>query len=138
VSSTTPARIAATLAVALVLAACSAAAPGATGTPPGTSGPQPSPAGTGFGSAEAAVAAIAAVDSSFLGYAARDPDLIGQSAWYEAKPVGDGFEVTFFRGEGDCPAGCIDRAFVKFFVGRDGRVEKRCEWGTEMPAATPC
>jgi hypothetical protein len=90
-------------------------------------------------SPEDAIAAVGRFDSNFLGYTLRDPDLIGQSAWVEAKAVANGFELTFFHGEGDCPAGCIERSFIKFFVDRDGRVEKRCEWqeGGESNS-TPC
>jgi hypothetical protein len=132
------------IAVALVASACSAGAapPSATPTSPTPSSPASSPSGAPSGSvasAEEAAAAVARFDSNFLGYGPRDPDLIGQSAWFEAKAVAGGYELTFFRGSGDCPAGCIERSFIKFFVARDGRVEKRCEWqeGGEA-SSTPC
>lgn len=90
-------------------------------------------------SPEEALAAVAALDSNFLGYAPRDPDLIGQSAWVDVRQTGSGYELTFFRGSGDCPAGCITRSYVKFLVTRDGRVEKRCEWQEgEGQHGTPC
>jgi hypothetical protein len=132
------------LLLGVVVACSSAAAP----PPPSPANPSPSspppsssPTTAGVLSVEDAVAAIGRFDSNFLGYRPRDPELIGQSAWFEANAVADGYEVTFFRGAGDCPAGCIDRSFIKFFVGRDGRVEKRCEWeqtSGEAPRGTPC
>jgi hypothetical protein len=113
-------------------------------TPVGTPATSPSPAPPGvpsppIDSAEEALAAVAALDSNFLGYRPRDPDLIGQSSWVDVRQTGTGYELTFFRGAGDCPAGCITRSYVKFSVGRDGRVEKRCEWREgEGQTGTPC
>jgi hypothetical protein len=135
------------VAIALLVTGCAAAIPQspepsspAASSPAATSsaGPSGSPAGP-VTSPEQAAEAVARFDSNFLGYSQRDPDLIGQSAWFEAKPVAGGFELTFFRGEGDCPAGCIERSFIKFFVSRDGAVEKRCEWQEGNGSkATPC
>jgi hypothetical protein len=129
--------------LAIVVAGCSAAGVPPAGTPGnlGSESPTASPPGSAgsVGSAQEAIAAVGRFDSNFLGYTQRDPDLIGQSAWVEVKPVAEGFELIFFRGEGDCPAGCIERSFIKFFVGRDGQVEKRCEWHEgEGADSTPC
>ena len=86
-----------------------------------------------------AVAAVVAADPSFRGIRARDPMLIGQSAWVETRPTSTGYEITFFRGSGDCPAGCIERTYVRFSVSRAGSVEKRCEWKEgEGARGTPC
>ena len=133
--------------LAILVAGCSAAGAPPAGTPgsPGSESPTPSPTGSpgasagSVGSVQEAIAAVGRFDSNFLGYMQRDPDLIGQSAWVEVKPVANGFELVFFRGEGDCPAGCIERSFIKFFVGREGQVEKRCEWQEgEGANSTPC
>jgi hypothetical protein len=133
--------------LAVLVAGCSAAGGPPAGTPGnlGSESPTPSPTGSpgasagSVGSPQEAIEAVGRFDSNFLGYMQRDPDLIGQSAWVEVKPVANGFELVFFRGEGDCPAGCIERSFVKFFVGREGQVEKRCEWHEgEGADSTPC
>jgi hypothetical protein len=133
--------------LAIVVTGCSAAGVPPAGTPgnPASESPTASPTGSpgasagSVGSAQEAIAAVGRFDSNFLGYTQRDPDLIGQSAWVEVEPVANGFELVFFRGEGDCPAGCIERSFIKFFVGGDGQVEKRCEWHEgEGADSTPC
>jgi hypothetical protein len=38
-----------------------------------------------------------------------DPNLIGQSGWYEVSPALVGWRVTVTIGWGDCQAGCIAR-----------------------------
>ena len=127
------------LALVLLLVACSSAA--GPPTPPPPTGASASPSGTSsvVVSIQDAVAAVGRFDSNFLGYAPRDADLIGQSAWFEAAAVPGGFEVTFFRGQGDCPAGCIEQSYAKFLVSTNGTVQKRCEWHTgPSPSGTPC
>jgi hypothetical protein len=90
--------------------------------------------------AEEAIAAVAAQHPEFLGYEPLDPNLIGQSAWVEVNDGEDVMILTFVRGWGDCPAGCINRAYAKFEVHKlDGTVVKVCEWQEgEEAAGTPC
>ena len=87
-----------------------------------------------------AIAAVAAVDPQFLGYQPLDPDVIGASAWVEVADGEDVVILTFVRGWGDCPAGCINRAYAKFEVHKpDGTVIKLCEWQQgEEAVGTPC
>jgi hypothetical protein len=136
--------LAGTLCLALVLAACSAASapplspsptPGASpsaSTPPGVQPP--------IEDVEEAIAAVAAMDPQFLGYKPLDPDVIGASAWVEVADGEDVVILTFVRGWGDCPAGCINRAYAKFEVHKpDGTVIKLCEWQQgEEAVGTPC
>lgn len=139
------ARVALVWPLALLLGCSAASAPGPTG--PGvpvlptasTSATATASAGGAVDTPEEAVAAVARFDSNFLGYPRKDPDLIGQSAWVDVTARDGGFELTFFRGSGDCPAGCIDRMYAKFVVHADGTVQKRCEWqqGSEAKG-TPC
>jgi hypothetical protein len=131
--------------LALLLAACSAGAAPPSGRPVSPSpsatptaapgGPQPP-----IESVEEAIAAVAAVDSQFLGYEPLDPDVIGASAWVEFADGEDVMTLTFVRGSGDCQAGCINKAYAKFEVHKqDGKVVKLCEWATgDTTGGTPC
>ncbi len=56
-----------------------------------------------------AVARVLAQDPRFSGIRPTDPDLIGQSAWYEVSPAVVGWRVMVTIGWGDCQAGCINR-----------------------------
>jgi hypothetical protein len=133
-----------TLSLMLVLAACSAgSAPPSSPSP--TSGASPSasaPPGVQppIEDVDEAIAAVAAVDPQFLGYRPLDPDVIGASAWVDVAEGEDVIVLTFVRGWGDCPAGCINRAYAKFEVHKqDGTVVKVCEWQQgEEAVGTPC
>lgn len=50
------------------------------------------------------------------------PDVIGQSAWYEAYEEAGGFAVKITVGAGDCQAGCIERHTWTYHVDFDGTV----------------
>ena len=93
------------------------------------------PAGGPVTTPEQAWAAVAATDPRFANIQLKDPDLIGQSAWYEVMPpsgVG-AFIVTVYVGWGDCPAGCIDHHTWTFSVAPDGTVTLQSEEGDEPP-----
>lgn len=143
--TTTRAPILLLLAAGL-LAGCAGAVPptpdGVSPTPTAESGAPDRPPGAPeppIDTVEEAIAAVGAVDSSFLGYEPFDPDVIGASAWVEVEETADGYLLTFMKGSGDCPAGCINRAYAKFAVDRDGSVELLCEWREGGDAAgTPC
>ena len=83
--------------------------------------------------ADQAAALVLASQPEFKGIGRRDPDMIGQAAWYEATPTPDGFEVVVRVGWGDCPAGCIDEHLWTFAVTRDGRLELTGDEGPEVP-----
>lgn len=113
------------LAIALValVAACS-----------GGGSPSPTPA-PGVTTAEEAVSAIRARVPLFDGIDPLNPDMIGQSAWWEAAAQGKatppvGWDVTFTIGWGDCEAGCIDRHQWVWSVAADGTVAFTGESGS--------
>ena len=68
-----------------------------------------------------AVAQVLAQDPRFAGIGPLDPDLIGQSAWYEVSPATVGWRVTVTMGWGDCQAGCISRHTWVYDVDGPGR-----------------
>ena len=102
--------------VALLVGACAAgAAPSMTPIPT-------APAETGALTRDEAVALVLASDPMFAGIGTLDPDLIGQSAWYEVSPGTVGWRVTITKGWGDCQAGCISRHVWVFEVDGAGAV----------------
>jgi hypothetical protein len=129
-----------------LLVACSPAAsasPTPAGSqPPGTEAPMatpiasPSPTDPGttdvVTSPAQAAAVVFAANPMFSGIMPLQPDLIGQSAWYEASENGEGYSVLVTVGSGDCMAGCINRRTWTFAVARDGTVELLSEEGDEV------
>jgi hypothetical protein len=117
-----PAAIVAFAAAVLLVAACSAGGASSPGSSagPGTS-PPPVPAGSPI-SQQDAVDRVLAVDPRFAGIGPLNPDLIGQSAWYEVSPGTVGWRVTITKGWGDCQAGCISRHTWVYEVDPQGNV----------------
>ena len=113
----TPRRAIAATAIALVLlAACSGAA-----------SPTPITAG-------GAVAAVLAQDPKFAGLMPLDPNMIGQSGYYELRPAADGgYAVRVWIGWGDCPAGCINHHEWQYGVSAAGAVSLLGELGDPLP-----
>ena len=70
----------------------------------------------------------------FVGIGPRDPELIGQAAWYEATATSDGWQIEVSIGWGDCPAGCISEHKWTYVVSRTGSVELVDEVGDPLPA----
>jgi len=108
------------LAVTILVAACAHSA-GASGRPT-TSGE--------------AVQLALAQQARFAGIKPLDQNQIGQAAWYQVAPSGDGWEVLIRIGWGDCPAGCINEHRWTYAVGPDGRAELVHEEGDVLPDAT--
>ncbi len=81
------------------------------------------------------MAAVVAVEPRFAGIGPKNPDLIGQSAWYEAKPASGvgAFVVNIEVGWGDCPSGCIERHDWRYAVTPDGGVTLLSEGGDAVP-----
>ncbi len=102
---------------ALALVACSSSGSG--------SSPPPS-------TADDAVQLVLAVDERFAGIEERDPNLIGQSAYYEVAEADDGWRVQIYIGWGDCPAGCISHHIWLYDVSRDGTVSLVSEEGEPL------
>lgn len=125
-----------------VVVACSAGAgvaggaasgsPSATGqsSPGGTAHPGATPIGT----ADAAFAAVRARSPWFDGIGQKNPDVIGQAAWWEATAAaGDAWAVTVSVGWGDCQAGCIDHHAWQWLVAPDGATTFQSETGSPLP-----
>jgi hypothetical protein len=81
------------------------------------------------------MAAIVVAEPRFTGIGPQNPDLIGQSAWYEARPASGvgAFVVTIQVGWGDCPAGCIEHHTWTYAVAPDGTVTLMSEGGDAVP-----
>lgn len=117
----------AAIVIVLALAGCGTAASSPSATPStspfGTPAADPSatPGAAPLTQAEA-VARVLAQDPRFAGVRPLDPDLIGQSAWYEVSPAVVGWRVTVTMGWGDCQAGCISRHVWVYDVDTSGAV----------------
>lgn len=132
----TPTRRPARLAlVALLAAAALLAGACAAGAAPGTTPIPSGPAGTGLLTRDEVVALVLASDPAFAGIGPLDPDLIGQSAWYEVSPGTVGWRVTITKGWGDCQAGCISRHVWVFQVDGSGTVDLVEERGDPLEGA---
>lgn len=128
------------LSLSLVLAACAGGGAGASPDPsfsaaPLPSGPASLPPGATVDTPEAAWAAVVATEPRFANIQPQDPNLIGQSAWYEVMPASGvgAFIVRVTVGWGDCPAGCIDKHMWQFAVAPDGSVTLQSEEGDSPP-----
>ena len=86
--------------------------------------------------AEDAMAAVVVAEPRFAAIQPRELDLIGQSAWWEARPASGvgAFVVTISVGWGDCQAGCIDEHAWTYAVTPDGGVRLLSEDGPPVPA----
>lgn len=85
--------------------------------------------------ADDAVQAVIGHEPRLTGITPRDPDAIGQSAWYEvAEASGVGaFVVAVWLGWGDCPSGCIDEHTWTYAVLPDGTVNVQSSEGPPVP-----
>lgn len=93
-----------------------------------------SPSGSQVTTAEQAAALVVAQDPLFTEIGPKDPQLIGQSAWYEVTEVDGGWQVVVQIGWGDCPAGCIEKHTWTYAVSTDGRVGLIGEEGPPVPS----
>ncbi len=108
--------------LALLIAAC--------GSVGGSGSPGPSQVAT----PEEAAKLVLASNPRFTGIGPRDPNLIGQAAWYEASIAEGGFKVDVRIGWGDCPAGCINEHRWTYTVDGSGRILEVLEGGDPLPA----
>ena len=112
--------------IAVVIAA-GCATPGGSPTPTPTVTPSPVPPSPTLPpvadvSTPAQAAALVLAHEGFGRMQPLLPNLIGQSAWYEAFADGDGFAVRITVGAGDCQAGCIEHHTWNYAVARDGTI----------------
>ena len=101
---------------------CSIAMPSPSPVP--SSAPTPSPVPN-------ADAAIALVKSQFTEVARINKTAagaIGRSQDITVLDRADGWDLVFWQGDGDCPAGCINNRYWYFSVKKDGRVSKAGEY----------
>ncbi|MBI4791045.1 MAG: hypothetical protein HY782_28780 [Chloroflexi bacterium] len=78
-----------------------------------------------------AQAAIAAVKSRFPEMGKIKPagaGMIGASTDIKVVERADGWDLAFWEGWGDCPAGCINHRYSYFSVKKDGRLQKAGEY----------
>jgi hypothetical protein len=69
----------------------------------------------------------------FAAIGPRDPELIGQAAWYEVTETAEGWQVEIRVGWGDCPAGCINERLWTYAVSSTGEVHLVEESGDPLP-----
>jgi hypothetical protein len=93
------------------------------------------PAATPISEAEA-VDLVLDQSELFTGIGPRDPELIGQAAWYEATAVRDGWQVDVRIGWSDCPAGCINEHRWAYTVSSRGVVKLVDEAGDPLPSGS--
>jgi hypothetical protein len=124
--------LATVLAVAAFLTACAAGGP----VPTSPASPVPSPTPGGVLTREDAVARVLAQDPRFVCIRPLDPNLIGQSAWYEVSPGMVGWRVVITKGWGDCQAGCISRHTWAYEVDGRGAVTLADEGGDPLPTGS--
>jgi hypothetical protein len=117
----------------VLVAACAGA--GATGAPPSSASPAPSVVVGPVTTEDDAIAAVIAHEPRLAGIQPRDPDMIGQSAWYEVAPASGvgAFIVTVRVGWGDCPSGCIEEHSWTYAVLPDGAVNRQSDSGSAVP-----
>ena len=116
------ASVAGTLLLLLALAACRGLGSAASAAPTPIDG-------------DAAVRLVLAQDDAFRGIEPRNPDLIGQAAWYEVLETDSGWRVSVRIGWGDCPAGCIDEHSWTYDVTTNGGVALTSESGPPLPVS---
>ena len=119
-------------ACSLVAVVVVAAVRGATPSPT----PPPAPtAGAGHDPRGGASPRSSAHEPRLTGIGPLDPDLIGQSSWYEVVPASGvgAFLVKVTVGWGDCPAGCINGHTWLYAVLPDGTVTLQSEEGDVVP-----
>lgn len=96
-------------------------------TPP-VSTPLPTATPSGITSADAAIAAIQARFPEVAKIQRVTPGTIGATTDIQVFDRGEGWEIAFVEGWGDCTAGCINNRYYYFSVRRDGRITKVGEY----------
>ena len=100
----------------------------------GVSSPSSAPSGGAPTTPEAAAALVIAQNQDFLGFEAKNPDMIGQCCWWEVTQSSDGYRVVVHAGWGDCPSGCINEHEWIYNVSPTGEVALLEETGDPVPA----
>jgi hypothetical protein len=83
-----------------------------------------------------AISQVLAQDARFADIGPKDPDMIGQAAWYEVSDIDDGWQIRVRIGWGDCPSGCINQHSWIYEVNRSGDLSLASQDGDPLPAKT--
>lgn len=78
--------------------------------------------------ADAAIAAVKAQFPEVAKIQKKRADIIGATTDITTFQRADGWDLVFWEGWGDCPAGCINNRYHYFSVKKDGRVSKEGEY----------
>jgi hypothetical protein len=101
---------------------------------------QASPASTatpsGITTADAAIAAVQARVPEMAKIKKTAPGIIGATTDIKVFDRGEGWEIAFVEGWGDCMAGCINNRYYYFSVRKDGRITKVGEYARIFNDAT--
>jgi len=95
---------------------------------PSPSRPLPTATPGGITSADAAIAAIQARFPEVANIQRAASGTIGATTDIKVFDRGEGWEIVFTEGWGDCMAGCINNRYYYFSVRRDGRITKVGEY----------
>ncbi len=87
-----------------------------------------SPAASPIASADSAIAAVKAQFPAVAKIEKTAKGTIGASTNITALDRADGWDLVFWEGWGDCPAGCINNRYSYFSVKRDGSVAQVGEY----------
>jgi hypothetical protein len=99
-----------------------------TPTPPAQASPAATATPMGIASADAAIAAVQARFPEMAKIKKAAPMSIGATTDIKIFDRGEGWEIAFVEGWGDCPAGCINNRYYYFSVRKDGRITKVGEY----------
>ncbi len=119
----------------LLISACAAPTPVIRG--PGAQPPTPTPAPpAAIRNAEEAIAAAQAKFPELKNIKVTPPQTIGASTNITVMDSADGWNLVFWQGSGDCPAGCIDNHYWYVTVDKTGPVTLAGEFVREYNSAT--
>ncbi|MCI0476669.1 MAG: hypothetical protein L0Y55_10515 [Anaerolineales bacterium] len=99
-----------------------------TPTPSAQASPAATVTSTGITSADAAIAAVQARFPEMAKIKKAVPSTIGGTTDIKVFDRGEGWELAFVEGWGDCMAGCINNRYYYFSVRKDGRITKVGEY----------
>ena len=98
----------------------------------------PTPSAQASPAATATPAGITSADAAIVVVQARFPEVakikkaalgtIGATTDIKVFDRGEGWEIAFVEGWGDCPSGCINNRYYYFSVRKDGRITKVGEY----------
>ncbi len=96
--------------------------------PPSSPPPSPSPVSPSVRNADAAIALVKSQFAQVAKIQKTGTGVIGASQNIFVFERADGWDLAFWEGSGDCPAGCINDHYYYFSVKKDGRVAKVGEY----------